>query len=792
MAKTARFALPFRWKLSLVIISVCAASLLTATASYYLFEVYRFQHEVSRQLETTQRLLIDAIVAALEKNPATTDFPLRTLQSDDTIVAAAVYSRTNRLLAKYIKPGAAEFIPLPQRFTLSIKTNQVVTFHPLRNPSGQFFGTLYIKADVTKLAAERFGDMARGMGIIFLISCLLAMVVAGAMQRTVSGPISELAAAAHRIAEHQDYSVRVRERGGDEIGMLTRSFNLMVHTIQQRNAELEVARKNAEDARESLRQINEGLEQKVNERTAELQRAVVAAKEANQAKSAFLAKMSHELRTPMNAIIGYSEMLQEDATDRGDQSSADDLQKILSAARHLLGLINDVLDLSKIEAGKMQLYLETFDLQTVVHEVTSTIEPLIQQRHNELVVSCAPSIGSMYGDATKVRQTLLNLLSNASKFTENGRIELKVERETSDNQVWVILQVSDTGIGMTEEQLGRLFKAFTQADASTSSKYGGTGLGLAISKQFAQMMGGDITVASNPGVGSTFTLRIPARIKPAKSPYAIVERETQPAPTPKGRVLIVDDDEAVHAVLTNMLTREGYSTRIARNAKEGLRLAREYHPDIVILDILLPGVDGWSVLSQLKLVPGLAEVPIILLTMLENKDMGFALGAAEYLTKPIDAQKLLPIIERHRTPRRSGTVLVVEDDPASRDLVVRMLEKEGVQVKQASNGKEALAILQGGVMPDMMVLDLMMAEMNGFEFLQQIRPHPEWSKIPVVVVSSLDLTSESQQLLKGQVERVFQKGRFAREDLLREVRETINQHMLKRRTGSNPPTAVPG
>ena len=450
-------------------------------------------------------------------------------------------------------------------------------------------GTFYLKADVSKLASERFGDLVRDMVIIFLASCLLAMVVGYALQRSVTGPISELAGAARRIADQKDYSVRVKERGGDEIGTLTRSFNLMVQTIEQRNAELEVARKNAEDARESLRQINEQLEQKVAERTAELERAVVAAKEANQAKSAFLAKMSHELRTPMNAIIGYSEMLMEDANDAGDTGMADDLQKILSAARHLLGLINDVLDLSKIEAGKMQLYLETFDLQILVHEVASTIAPLVEKRNNRLVVNCTPVIGSMYGDSTKIRQTLLNLLSNASKFTENGRVELKIEREIVDNQVWVVMHVIDTGIGMDSEQMARLFRPFTQADASTSSKFGGTGLGLAISKQFAQMMGGDITLTSAPGAGSTFTLRVPARVKPARSPYAIVEKEREPAPEPKGRVLIIDDDESVHGVLTNMLTREGYSTRIARNGKEGLRMAREYHPDIIILDILMPG-----------------------------------------------------------------------------------------------------------------------------------------------------------------------------------------------------------
>ncbi|MDD2764123.1 MAG: response regulator [Opitutaceae bacterium] len=791
MEKVERFTLPFRWKLSLIIISVCAVSLLTAIGGYYSYEVYRFHNEIYRRVEATQRLLLDSIVTALQKDPTAADLSLQTLQSDEVIVAAAVYSADNKLLAKYIKSGASEFIPLPQRINLNFSTDQVVAFHPLRSKEGKVLGTLYLKADVAKLASERFGNVARGMVIIFLACCLLAMLVAQKLQRSLTNPISELAAAARRIAGRQDYTVRVQERGNDEIGTLTRSFNQMLQTIEQRSAELEVARKNAEDARESLRQINEGLEQKVSERTAELERAVVAAKEANQAKSAFLAKMSHELRTPMNAIIGYSEMLQEDANEKGEEEAAADLQKILSAARHLLGLINDVLDLSKIEAGKMQLYLETFDLQILVTEVSTTIAPLIEKRKNELIVNCTPAIGSMYGDATKIRQTLLNLLSNASKFTENGRIELKIDREITDNQVWVVMHVTDTGIGMTEEQMGRLFKAFSQADASTTSKFGGTGLGLAISKQFAQMMGGDISVKSTSGTGSTFTLRVPARVKPARSPYAVTDKETQAAPTPKGRVLIIDDDEAVHAVLTNMLTREGYSTRIAREGKEGLRLAREYHPDIVILDILMPGMDGWSVLAQLKTLPGFTDVPIILLTMLENKEMGFALGATEYLTKPIDAQKLLPVLERHRTakPSGTGTVLVVEDDPPSRELVVRMIEKEHIQVKEAGNGKEALEVLQGGVIPDMIILDLMMAEMDGFEFLRQIRPHPAWSKIPVVVVSSLDLTNESQQMLKGQVDRIFQKGRFAREDLLREVRETINQHMLNRQAGSGTPVA---
>ena len=654
MEKTERFSLPFRWQLSLLIISVCAVSLAAAMVSFYSMERYRFNNEIYRRLETTHSLLIDRMISTLSDNPAAANDVLSALQTDDMVVAAAVYSPDRKLLAKYIKRNSAEFIPLPQRINLNFGADRLVIYRQLRGRDGHLFGTFYLKADVAQLVSERFGDFFRSMVIIFLTSCLLAMVVGHVLQRGLTGPLSELAGAAHRIAENKDYSVRVKERRGDEVGALTRSFNLMVQTIEQRNAELDVARRNAEDARESLRQINEQLEQKVAARTAELERAVVAAKEANQAKSAFLAKMSHELRTPMNAIIGYSEMLIEDSTEAGNDGMADDLQKILSAARHLLGLINDVLDLSKIEAGKMQLYLETFDLQLLVHEVTSTIAPLIEKRNNQLVVECDPAIGSMYGDATKVRQTLLNLLSNASKFTENGRIELKVERDIVDNQVWVAMRVIDTGIGMDEEQMARLFKPFTQADASTSSKFGGTGLGLAISKQFAQMMGGDIGIISAPGAGSTFTLRVPARVKPARSPYAMVDKERQPAPEPKGRVLVIDDDESVHSVLTNMLTREGYSTRIARNGKEGLRMAGEYHPDIVIFDILMPGMDGWSVLSQLKAAPGMADVPIILLTMLENKEMGFALGAADYLTKPIDAAKLFPVLDGIARPNRAG------------------------------------------------------------------------------------------------------------------------------------------
>ena len=501
----------------------------------------------------------------------------------------------------------------------------------------------------------------------------------------------------------------------------------------------------------------------------ELRDAKDAAEASSRTKSQFLANMSHELRTPMNAILGYSEMLQEEAEDAGLDNLTPDLQKIQSAGKHLLALINDILDLSKIEAGKMELYLEDFSLPEMLADVMATVQTLVAKKNNTLTLDCAPEVGMMHGDLTKVRQSLFNLLSNAAKFTENGAVTLRVRRDGE----WYVFKVQDTGIGMTAEQKAGLFEAFSQADASTTRKYGGTGLGLAITRRFCRMMGGDTVVESESGVGSVFTMRLPVRVLPAEA----AESQTA-AGVPAAReshsgdvVLVIDDDPAARDLMRRFLTREGFHPEMASNGEEGLRLARELKPAAITLDVMMPGLDGWTVLQRLKADPATQNIPVVMLTMVDDKNIGFALGAADYMTKPIDRARLSAILSRYRcTDHEAGCrVLLVEDDTPTREMMRTLLEREDWRVEEAANGRIALECLQTAA-PDLILLDLMMPEMDGFEFARRLREKPEWRRIPVVVLTARDITAEDRRRLNGDVEKIVQKGAWDQVSLLHELR----------------------
>jgi PAS domain S-box-containing protein len=519
------------------------------------------------------------------------------------------------------------------------------------------------------------------------------------------------------------------------------------------------------------KQIEEDLKRAKDEAEAAKEQAVAA----NVSKSQFLANMSHELRTPLNAVIMYSELLQEEAEDRHVESFIPDLDKIRGAGKHLLALVNGVLDLSKIEAGKMELYLETFDVEPVLQDVAVTVQPLIQKRNNELEVRCDPNVGVMHADVTKVRQILFNLLSNASKFTERGKIILEVRREEEQPTADIVFRITDSGIGITKEQVDKLFQPFIQADASTTRKFGGTGLGLAISRHFAEMMGGSMSVISEPGKGSAFTLRLPAKVdKTASEKPKTPDTVIQTAGSNGINVLIIDDDPAVRDLMSRFLTAEGIRAVTAEDGERGLALAKKMTPNLIFLDVMMPKMDGWTVLGALKADKKLAEIPVVMLTILNDQEMGYMLGASEYLNKPIDRNRLSAVLKKYRPNEGASGVLIIEDDEPTRQVLARSLAKQGWTVVEAANGRPALEYLKNS-RPNLILLDLMMPQMDGFEFLAELRNKEEYQSIPVVVLTSKDLSAEEKDLLSGKVERILQKGTYSRDALLREVKKIVSE-----------------
>jgi signal transduction histidine kinase/CheY-like chemotaxis protein len=496
------------------------------------------------------------------------------------------------------------------------------------------------------------------------------------------------------------------------------------------------------------------------------------ANEANHTKSAFLANMSHELRTPLNAIIGYSEILKEEVQEQGLESFLPDLDRIESAGRHLLGLINDILDISKIEAGKMDVYLEDFEIAGLVEEVQSLARPLVAKNNNRLEVICPPGIGAMRSDLTKVKQNLLNLLSNSSKFTSDGKLTLEVTRSQGPDGSLVKFRVSDTGIGMSKEQLGRLFQAFSQADATTTKKFGGTGLGLAITKHFCSLLGGDIAVESELGKGSSFTITLPDKgVAAEKSSTPRVAEAPEGAAT----ILVVDDDPAVLDLLSIALGKEGYRVIHARSGEEAIAQARAQRPQAITLDVVMPKMDGWSVLVALKQDPELSDIPVIILTILKDRGMAFTLGAADFLTKPVDRASLMAVLRQHCPTAGTGPVLLVEDDAAAREATRRVLEKLGFTAAEAGNGLEGLRWMDKNPPPALILLDLMMPEMDGFAFLEAIQAHPAARSVPVVVLTAKELSSEEKQMLTGRTAQVLAKGDTTAMDLADAIRKSIRR-----------------
>ena len=531
----------------------------------------------------------------------------------------------------------------------------------------------------------------------------------------------------------------------------------------------------------------EGAEAETERAMRELRKARDAAKASDRAKSEFLANMSHELRTPLNSVIGYSEMLREEAEEHGHNDYLPDLRQIHASGQHLLTLINDILDLSKIDAGEMRLRPENVDLDEFLENVLTSIRPNIEKNKNELRLICQEKLGTITTDPIRLHQCLLNLLSNAGKFTEQGTVTLRASRITTkagDDRI--VFDVIDTGIGMDVDQLELIFEPFKQSDASTTRRYEGTGLGLTICRKLMVMLGGNVRVESKLGKGSTFTLDLPAEFLKSSgpslnvfSPKAVTEKiKAGASPTGQNVVMVVDDDPVVRNLLTRFLQNEGFQVVVASCGEEVLPLAKSVRPQAITLDVMMPEMDGWQVISLLKEDPKTADIPVIILTIVEDKNMGYMLGASDYLTKPFDRQQLLMTLSRYCNVSQQGLAMVVEDDAPTRELIRRSLEKDNWEVVEASNGGEAWACMSRRA-PSLILLDLMMPDIDGFEFLDELRRHPQWRTIPVIVITAKDLSDEDRMylngslFLSGSVKQVLQKGHFDREQLLKEVQELV-------------------
>lgn len=503
-----------------------------------------------------------------------------------------------------------------------------------------------------------------------------------------------------------------------------------------------------------------------------LKRQTILAVEASRAKSEFLASMSHELRTPLNAILGYSALMKEQADISGMQQFVPDLERIESSGKHLLTLINSILDLSRIEAGRMELNIEEFALGDLAEELRVLVGPMIAQRNNQLHIALQSPNIRLCTDREKLKQSLENLLSNAAKFTKRGHIWFRAKESLNAGRASLVISISDTGIGMTAEQSMKIFDEFVQADASITREYGGSGLGLTITRRFIDLINGTVRVESNFGSGSTFTVEIPLSLKAGE----LDTPSTNQAARNCQSILVIDDDPQVVDILRRMLTSEGYDVQSSTDGTEGLQQARDAHPDCIILDMIMPGRDGFQILSELKADPATRDIPVILMSIQASQEKGYGLGAVDFLPKPVDRVRLMESLEKHCPHGVSKSVLIVEDDELTRSTIERSARTAGWRVHTAENGLAALDVLRTVGFPSIIVLDLLMAEMDGFTFLERLRDLDQHRSVPVIVVSSKDITADDRLRMNGRVVELIQKGDFNLGSLSQEVSMRINRY----------------
>jgi signal transduction histidine kinase/CheY-like chemotaxis protein len=620
----------------------------------------------------------------------------------------------------------------------NLKTDRVLTAWDYIK---QAHWTVFVEEPQAEALGPLYSTVERHV-LLMLGGIVLAAAASTVLVRGLMRPLQALRMGAITIgAGALDHHIEIRT--GDELEGLAEAFNEMSDKLNESYAT---------------------LERKVDERTRELKEATRQVEHASRMKSEFLANMSHELRTPLNAIQGFSELLLDSTEEEIDAETRKlYLERIHDSGRHLLDLINDILDLSKIEAGWMELHRESFEVRPVINQVVSTVEPLAARKHIRLQSALTP-LGELYADAGKFKQILYNLVSNAIKFTpEHGQVSVEAERDDGG----LHLMVSDTGIGIAQEDQDRVFAEFQQIDSGMNRKNEGTGLGLALTKRFVEMHDGQIWLESRLGQGSRFHVKLPFAAAPA---VESVEDSTPPAGNVEGPlVLLVEDNQAAAHLMLVYLTHGGYRVELASDGREALDKARRLRPAAITLDVMLPDLDGWEVLRELKGDPQTRDIPVIVASIVDNQPLGYALGASDYLVKPVDREMLLACLARYtltsKVKERGATILVVDDDPSARELITAMLSPLHFDVVGAGSGREALQRLRASP-PDAVLLDLMMPDLSGFDVLTSMRLEPSLQDIPVLIITAKDLTSSDRSLLSGRISGIFSKGSLNKRDLL--------------------------
>ena len=535
-----------------------------------------------------------------------------------------------------------------------------------------------------------------------------------------------------------------------------------------------------------LKQSEEGLKKshhELEQKAVALEEVNLKLQEATRLKSQFLANMSHELRTPLNAIIGFTGIILQGIVGELNQEQKKQLGMVYDSAKHLLGLINDILDLSKIEAGKIEIIPAEFEIRDLVGMVEKMISPLAKEKGLSLQVALSEDVPAVvFADKNRMKQVLINLLSNAVKFTPSGEIRLEVnaecgmrnaERKQAGEPSTIQFSVADTGIGIKPEHLRDIFDEFKQIEGPLREKPVGTGLGLAISKKMVEMMGGSIRGESEYGKGSRFHFVLPVKEMPApKGAPGILPQELAPG---MRLVLIIDDEYEAQKILKTYLKNEGYEVIQAYNFLEAMELARKYRPFAITLDMVMPGKDGWDILHALKHDPLTEAIPVICVSILDNREMGLSLGAVEYLVKPVDKNELIRELRRLAKDRPIYDVLIIDDDPKAVALLSQYLqEARDYRVRKAYGGKEGLAKVKEQS-PDLIILDLMMPEVDGFEVISHLKKSEETKLIPIIIVSGKELTREEVQHLNSNIEKIIRKGDFRKEQLMDDIKDALEK-----------------